>query len=57
MKAKSVHRERTWEALDFLPIYDVLDGHLDLLKVVQDIELGQVQAIVPVDQAGMLHDD
>lgn len=35
----------------------VLDGDLDLRKGVQDVQFGQVQFVIAVDKAGMLHDD
>ena len=48
-------RTLTGEACDLLVVDEVLDGHFDLLKVVKHIELGEVQRVVAVDQAGVLH--
>ena len=46
----------TWEPSQFLSIGKVLDPHLDFGELIQDIEFGQVEAIVSVDQGGVLHD-
>ena len=50
-------RTLTGEACDLLVVDEVLDGHFDLLKIVKHIELGEVQRVVAVDQARVLHDD
>lgn len=56
--AKEVARgRRTREPIEFLPVESVLDGNLDLCKVIQDVELGEIQDVVSVDQARVLHDD
>ena len=40
-----------------LAVDGILDGHLDLGKGFQNIQLGQVEHVVAIDEAGMLHDD
>ena len=48
---------RTREAWKFLAVDEVLDRDLNLIEVVQDVQLRQVQAVVPVDEARVLHHD
>ena len=45
----------TRETGDFLLIDEVFDRYLDLIKVVEDIQLGEVQGVIAVNQARMLH--
>jgi hypothetical protein len=47
----------TRESFHFFPIKLVLGPHLDFLKPIENIELGQVQRSVTVDHSGVLHDD
>ena len=48
---------RTRETFELLAIQQVLGSDLDLLELVQDVELGQVERSVAVDQSRVLHDD
>lgn len=40
-----------------LAIDGVPDGHLDLREGFQNVQLGQVQHVIAIDEAGMLHDN
>lgn len=42
-------REQTWESRKLLPINEVLDTNFDLRDFVQDVKLGNVQSVEPVD--------
>lgn len=50
-------RRRTREPPEFFAVYVILNGYLDFGKVVEDVEFREVEAIVSVYQAGVLHDD
>lgn len=45
------------ETLDLLAVQDVLGGDLDFLKLVEDIQFGQVQTGVTVNEGRVSHDD
>lgn len=47
----------TREAINLDAVQLVADRHLDLLKPIQDVQLGQVQARVAVDHVRVAHDD
>jgi len=40
-----------------LSVQGILDGHLDLGEGLQNVQFRQVQCVVAIDKAGMLHDD
>ena len=41
----------------FLAVDNILDGNLDLGKRFQNVQFSQVQGVVAIDEAGMLHGD
>ena len=55
--ARSAKAELTREALQRLALVHVLGRDLDFSEVVEDVELGEVERVVAVDERGVLHDD
>lgn len=51
------HLEIGWEARQFLAVVLVARCHLEFLEVVQDVELGQIQTRVAIDQARVAQHD
>jgi len=51
------HGEVGGEAGDLLAVVLVRGGDLDLVEVVQNVELGEVDGVVPVDRVGVLDED
>ena len=47
----------TREPFKLFSINGILDSDLDLLKVVQDVKLGEVKCVVAVDEGRVLHND
>jgi hypothetical protein len=46
----------TWEAVDLHAVNLVARSNLDLLKAVEDVELGEVERSVPIDHGRVTHD-
>lgn len=48
---------RTRETDDLLPVNEVLDADLDLRERVEDVEFGEVEAVVAINHGRVFHHD